>query len=309
MRSPHATHDGQLERHLESQKGVEASGAPERTMTRTGVRIAVAQCSREGVTMADRVALHELWVRRAVQQSASVVVFPELSLVARPRPEAIGTAAVDADESSLRSVARMSREVDIVAGFVERGPTTHHLAHGYWSAGHLVHVHRTVHGVPRVATQDVMAGNTFEVFRTALGTTGIASAADSQHLSVAYLYAAQGAGVLLLMPSPAPGRDVAKASHAGLEDVTHRFYAQMLTLYVVVAQWSNEHDSASKVIAPDGTTVARLDGHHEGLLLAEFDPQLVARERSRNPLLRDERWGLVLRHLADRVRLAPFERP
>jgi predicted amidohydrolase len=57
----------------------------------------------------------------------------------------------------------------------------------------------------------------------------------------------------------------------------------------------------SEVVAPDGTVVARAREFDEDLAFAEIDLRLAARERARNPILRDERHDLVLRHLAERV--------
>ncbi|HEV8228673.1 MAG TPA: hypothetical protein VGQ86_01855, partial [Candidatus Limnocylindria bacterium] len=54
----------------------------------------------------------------------------------------------------------------------------------------------------------------------------------------------------------------------------------------------------------DGTVVARAPDFEEHLLVAEIDPDLIARERDRNPLLRDERPDLVQSHLSLRTRLA-----
>ena len=55
------------------------------------------------------------------------------------------------------------------------------------------------------------------------------------------------------------------------------------------------------MIAPDGTIAARAKEFEEDLLVADIDPELVARERARNPLLRDERPDLVFRVLAERM--------
>jgi hypothetical protein len=41
--------------------------------------------------------------------------------------------------------------------------------------------------------------------------------------------------------------------------------------------------------------------------VADLDPELVARERARNPLLRDERPDLVFRVLAERMGLRVAE--
>jgi predicted amidohydrolase len=88
-----------------------------------------------------------------------------------------------------------------------------------------------------------------------------------------------------------------------------RFYAQYLTLYVVFVNRVGHEDGiafwgGSEVVAPDGTVIARAPEFDEHLLLAEIDPDLVARERDRNPLIRDERPDLVQGHLGRRTRLA-----
>ena len=55
----------------------------------------------------------------------------------------------------------------------------------------------------------------------------------------------------------------------------------------------------------DGTVIARAPEFEEHLLVAEIDPDLVARERDRNPLIRDERPDLVQSHLGRRTGLVP----
>jgi predicted amidohydrolase len=85
-----------------------------------------------------------------------------------------------------------------------------------------------------------------------------------------------------------------------------RFYAQYLTVYVVFANRVGHEDGigfwgGSEVIGPDGTVCARAKEWEEELLVTDLDPELVARERARNPLLRDERPDLVFRVLAERM--------
>jgi predicted amidohydrolase len=81
-----------------------------------------------------------------------------------------------------------------------------------------------------------------------------------------------------------------------------RFYAQYLTLYVIFVNRVGIEDGVafwggSEVVAPDGTVVARAPDFAEDLLMAEVDEHLVARERDRNPLIRDERPDIVLAQL------------
>jgi predicted amidohydrolase len=113
--------------------------------------------------------------------------------------------------------------------------------------------------------------------------------------------------------SASPGRGVAEGGDLGTAEscrMMDAFYAQYLTVYVVFASRVGNEDGiafwgGSEVVAPDGTVVARAPEFDEHLLVAEIDPALAIRERARNPLLRDERPDLVLRHLAERVGVPP----
>jgi predicted amidohydrolase len=101
----------------------------------------------------------------------------------------------------------------------------------------------------------------------------------------------------------AEGGDLGTAESCRLMD---RFYAQYLTAYVIFANRVGHEDGVgfwggSEVVAPDGTVAARAKEFEEDLVFAEIDPALAARERARNPLLRDERVDLVLRHLSERT--------
>jgi NAD+ synthase (glutamine-hydrolysing) len=112
-------------------------------------------------------------------------------------------------------------------------------------------------------------------------------------------------------PSSSPGRGVAEGGDLGTAEscrLMDRFYAQYLTLYVLFANRVGHEDGiafwgGSEVVAPDGSVVERAPDFEEHLLVAEIDPDLVARERDRNPLIRDERPDLVQSHLSRRTGL------
>src|SRR5437762_3429301 len=137
---------------------------------------------------------------------------------------------------------------------------------------------------------------------------------DLWHVSTPYLLAAAGAS-LVFCPSASPGRGVAEGGDLGTAEscrLMDRFYAQYLTIYVVYANRVGHEDGiafwgGSEIVAPDGTVVARAPEFDEHLLVGEIDTELVARERARNPLLRDAREDIVLRNLASRLGL-PLDR-
>lgn len=282
------------------------------------MKIAIAQCAPAIGAVRRNLEMHRDWIERARAGGARLVVFPELSLTGYYLKDLAADVACAPDDPVLAPLAEASREIDVVAGFVERSKDAKlHIAQGYWSGGVLRHVHRKVY-LPTYGIFDdgryFGPGAGFETFESAIGTAGMAICEDLWHVSVPYLYAVGGAGVIL-SPAASPGRGVAEGGDLGTAAscrMMDHFYAQYLTVYVVFANRVGTEDGigfwgGSEVVAPDGTVVARATEFAEELLFAEIDPALLARERARNPLLRDERPDLVFAALAGRMGLRVSE--
>ena len=272
-------------------------------------KIAIAQCAPALGAFKRNMAMHTDWIGRARSAKADLVIFPELSLTGYYLKDLAGDLACRSDDELLRPLADASREIDVCAGFVERGNDARlHIAQGYWSKGRLVNVHRKVY-LPTYGIFDdgryFGPGERFEVFASAAGPAGIAICEDLWHISVPYTYAATGA-TIVFSPASSPGRGVAEGGDLGTSEscrLMDRFIAQYLTLYVVFANRVGHEDGiafwgGSEIVAPDGTVVGRAPDFEEHLLVADVDPDLVGRERDRNPLIRDERADLVVSHLA-----------
>jgi NAD+ synthase (glutamine-hydrolysing) len=282
------------------------------------IRIAIAQCAPALGAVKRNLDMHEKWIARARAAGARLVIFPELSLTGYYLKDLAADVACAADDPQLARIAEASRDIDISAGFVERSADAKlHIAQGHWSGGKLVHVHRKVY-LPTYGIFDdgryFGPGDRFETYRWAGGTTGVAICEDLWHVSTPYLYAAAGA-TIVLAPSASPGRGVAEGGDLGTAEscrLMDRFYASYLTVYVVYVNRVGHEDGiafwgGSEIVAPDGTVAARAPEFDEELLIGEIDPELVARERARNPLMRDEREDIVLRNIAGRLGL-PVDR-
>lgn len=276
------------------------------------MKIAIAQCAPALGAVQRNVALHRERIAQAKAAGAQLIVFPELSLTGYYLKDLAADVACSADDAVLAPIAEASRDIDVSAGFVERSADAKlHIAQGYWSGGALRHVHRKVY-LPTYGIFDdgryFGPGDRFATFESAAGTAGIAICEDLWHLSVPYLYAVGGANVIF-SPSASPGRGVAEGGDLGTAAscrLMDQFYAQYLTVYVVFANRVGHEDGVgfwggSEVVAPDGTVVARAAEFEEALLIADLDLALVARERARNPILRDERPDLVFSALAQRM--------
>jgi NAD+ synthase (glutamine-hydrolysing) len=272
-------------------------------------QISIAQCAPALGAFRRNLDLHRELIERARADGSQLVVFPELSLTGYYLKDLANDLACTADDERLAPLAEASRRIDVLAGFVERSPDARlHIASGYWSGGRLVHVHRKVY-LPTYGIFDDAryfgAGERFETFESTAGRAGIAICEDLWHVSAPYLYALQGATVVFA-PSASPGRGVAEGGDLGTAEscrLMDRYLAQYLTLYVVYANRVGLEDGisfwgGSEIVAPDGSVLARAPEFEPALLSAELDTGLVARERARNPLLRDEREDIVLQHLA-----------
>jgi predicted amidohydrolase len=282
------------------------------------IRIAIAQCAPALGAVKRNLDMHEKWIARAKAAGARLVIFPELSLTGYYLKDLAADVACAADDPQLAPIAEASRDIDISAGFVERSADAKlHIAQGHWSGGKLVHVHRKVY-LPTYGIFDdgryFGPGDRFETYTWEGGTTGVAICEDLWHVSTPYLYAAAGA-TIVLAPSASPGRGVAEGGDLGTAEscrLMDRFYASYLTVYLVYVNRVGHEDGiafwgGSEIVAPDGTVAARAPEFDEELLIGEIDPELVARERARNPLLRDEREDIVFRNIAGRLGL-PFDR-
>ena len=282
------------------------------------MKIAIAQCAPALGAVKRNLEMHREWISKAKRNGAKLVVFPELSLTGYYLKDLAADVACAADDARLAPIAAASRDIDVIAGFVERSKDAKlHIAQGYWSGGALRHVHRKVY-LPTYGIFDdgryFGPGPGFTTFESAIGTAGMAICEDLWHLSVPYVDAVGGASVIF-SPSASPGRGVAEGGDLGTAAscrMMDQFYAQYLTVYIVFANRVGHEDGiafwgGSEVVAPDGTVVGRAKEFEEELLLAEIDPALVARERARNPLLRDERPDLVFKVLAERMGLRVAE--
>jgi len=109
-------------------------------------RVAIAQCAPALGAFKRNLQMHAEWIGRARAAKADLVIFPELSLTGYYLKDLAGDLACRADDERLAPLADASRDIDVCAGFVERGSDARlHIAQGYWSKGRLVNVHRKVY--------------------------------------------------------------------------------------------------------------------------------------------------------------------
>ena len=173
------------------------------------LRLALAQIDTGLGTVTANLEQHRRIIAEAVQGRAELVVFPELSLTGYLLRDLVPEVACTLESETLGALCEMSREIDIVVGFVEESPE--HLfynAAAYLSGGQVRHVHRKVY-LPTYGMfeegRDFASGSQIRSFDCVAGRAGLLICEDAWHPSSAFLLTQQQAQ-LLFVPSSGPSR-------------------------------------------------------------------------------------------------------
>ncbi len=253
---------------------------------------------------------HLALAKRAWQDGADLLVFPELSLTGYALQDLVPSVACRPapDDPVFKRLLEASRDLDLVAGFVEEDSRHRfYIASAYLSQGDILHVHRKVY-LPTYGMFDegrfLDAGDQVRAFNTRFGRAGLLICEDFWHASPPYLLWLDGAD-LMLFSSASPGRGLTgepRLSSSAWVEHTNRAYANLFTTFVAHANRTGFEDGlnfwgGSTVFDPDGTLLVQAPYYEEALTCAEIDLNQMHRTRARLPLLRDERPELVQREL------------
>lgn len=253
---------------------------------------------------------HLVLIQEARSSGADLILFPELSLTGYVLQDLTPIVARKpaVDEPIFRPLLEASQELDILVGFVEEDNRHRfYIAAAYLSRGEIVHVHRKVY-LPTYGLFDegrfFAWGNDVRAFDTRFGRAGVLICEDFWHASPPYLLWLDGAD-LFLFTSASPGRglsDAPQLESARWVEHINRAYASLFTSFVAHANRVGYEDGlnywgGSTVFDPNGSLLAKGPYHQEALTFASVDLNQLHRTRTRLPLLRDERTGLVMREM------------
>jgi predicted amidohydrolase len=273
--------------------------------------VALAQIDTKLGDVEANLEKHLQWIEDARERGANLILFPELSLTGYSLQDLAPTVArrPTIEDPTFAPLLEASKGIDVLVGFVEADARHRfYIAAAYLSQGKLLHVHRKVY-LPTYGLFDegrfFAWGDRVQAFDTRFGRFGVLVCEDFWHTSPPYLLWLDGAEVLLLISS-SPGRGL-----SGEEDVlasarwverANQVYASLFTIFAVHTNRVGFEDGLTfwgggTVFDPDGRRLAHAPYHEEALTLAELDLTQLQRTRSRLPLLRDERTGLVQREL------------
>lgn len=273
------------------------------------LNLALAQLNTQLGNVAANLEKHLAFIGDARQNGADLIIFPELSLTGYTLQDLVPSVAISPamDDPIFSQLARESREIDIVVGFVnEDSRHRFFISAAYLSKGEITHVHNKVY-LPSYGIFDekrfLAAGDRFRAFDTRWGRAGILICEDFWHASSPYLLWQDGADILL-MTSASPGRGVTddQLGSAKWVETINQTYAGLFTCFVAHTNRVGFEDGlnfwgGSTVFDPDGKLIVKAPNDIETVTYANLDLAQLRRTRSRLPLLRDEQPELVLREL------------
>jgi NAD+ synthase (glutamine-hydrolysing) len=256
---------------------------------------------------------HLAMIEQAAAQGVQLLMFPELSLTGYTLQDMVYEVAhrPTAEDPVFKPLLDASRAhaIDLTVGFVEEDSRHRfYISQAYLSGGEVVHVHHKVY-LPTYGMFDegryFAWGDTVQAFNTRFGRIGMLICEDFWHASPPYLLWIDGAD-LLLLHSASPGRgldDGSKLRSARWVEQINQAYASLFTSFVAHCNRVGFEDGlnfwgGSSIADPDGEFLANGPYFDEALLVHEIDLNQLHRTRSRLPLLRDERTGLLNRELA-----------
>ena len=271
------------------------------------LNLALAQINPQLGRVEANLEKHLATIRSAQEAGADLLIFPELSLTGYVLQDLVPVVAhrPTADDPVFGPLLEASRAIDLMVGFVEEDQRNRfYIASAYLSGGALLHVHRKVY-LPTYGLFDegrfFAPGGGVRAFDTRFGRVGMLICEDFWHASPPYLLWLDGADLFLLQ-SASPGRglsDAPQLESARWVDHINRAYASLFTAFVAHTNRVGFEDGlnfwgGAAVYDPNGEVLAHGPYHQEALLQVEIDLNQLHRTRSRLPLLRDERPGLVL---------------
>jgi predicted amidohydrolase len=270
------------------------------------MRVALAQINTKLGLVQANLEKHLEYIEAAKKEAADIIVFPELSLTGYVLQDLATTVAIHRDRPTpeFQQMLDASREIDIVFGFVEEDERNRFfISSAYTSEGKILHIHQKVY-LPTYGLFDegrfFAWGDDIQAFDTRFGRVGMLICEDFWHASPPYLLWLDGADIFFLVSS-SPGRGITNQGEVGTSrwvDHINRAYASLFTSFVLHSNRVGYEDGlhfwgGASAYDPNGVQLVRAGSIEECLVIADLDLNQLHRTRSRLPLLRDERTGLV----------------
>lgn len=275
------------------------------------LRVAAAQIAPTLGDVDANVTKHLSFIARARDASVDMLVFPELSLtgynMGASTPELAIGLQTPLTHPALKRIADAAGAMRVVVGFVEEG----YGAQFFNSAavvheGELSFVHRKLNLANYGDMQEAKVfaqGRYIEpVAITSQFTAAILLCSDMWNPPLVHIAALHGATLLVVPTNSSIDGASGDTTKPARWDLVLGFYASLYGLPIVFANRVGTEGTfhfwgGSRVLDAHGTEVARIDGDHEDLLVADIDYLEVRRARFELPTVRDSNLALIHREI------------
>lgn len=274
------------------------------------VTVGLAQFAPKIGDITHNLKLHLEHIQAAKAQGVNLLLFPELSLTGYNLQDLVYEVALTPDSPVFRPLLEASAEhnMDLMVGFVNTDNRARYfIAAAYLSGGKVAHIHHKVY-LPTYTMFDegryFALGDDVKAFDTRFGRIGMLICEDFWHASPPYLLWLDRAD-LLLFQSASPGRGLDasdRLSSSRWVQLVNQAYGSLFTNFILHCNRVGYEDGlnfwgGSTIVDPDGEVLITGPLHEPALIVKTIDLNQLRRTRSRLPLLRDERTGLLTREL------------
>lgn len=247
--------------------------------------------------------LMETYIKKAVNQECSIIVFPELSLSGYLLEDLVSDVAITEIPKLL---LEWSKEISIIFGAVELGKDYQlYNSSFYLEDGKLIHTHRKIY-LPTYGMFDegryFKAGNEIKAFDTKYGRFGILICEDMWHSTSSYILAQDGA-THIFVSSSSPARGFGEEFSIKKEWDSLNFSAAVSNgVFVTFVNRTGVEDGVSfwggsKVFGPAGEKLNTAVLFKEEGIEVKLDKESLKRARITSPA-KDEKISLVFKELS-----------
>ncbi|MCI0695582.1 hypothetical protein L0337_26705 [candidate division KSB1 bacterium] len=276
--------------------------------------IALAQIDCRLADLEANLQTHLELAMAAKQQSAQLIVFPELGLTGYHLQERAAEVALTEQAKFLDPLREQSRQIDILIGLVLESPD-HRVYNSalYFSGGKILQRHDKVYLPtygPFEEGKHFARGDRLAAFDNAFSRCGILICEENWHPSAAHLLWIDGAKIFFSIHCSSTGNAASKpplvaepATSPGACRLLSQFYARMFAAYFIFvnrigAEGPFHFWGGSQILNPFGEIEATAKYGERDLLIHTLDLEKIREARLKMPLRRDEDVALTIRELA-----------
>ena len=246
---------------------------------------------------------HKDFIERAIEDKASLIVFPEMSMTGYHLKDLTHELCVRPGYEKLRDIVKQSMQIDVVIGFPEMDENFRcYISSAYCSKGEIIQIHRKIflpiNGMFN-DSKNFTAGRELTVFHAEQLNMGLLICRDMWHEEAVTSYVKKDVQCLLI-PSNISLRNI-DSSGPSIDSFVERMvigYAEKNAIYVIYVNRVGFEEGicfygGSMVADPFGKIVTKSPFLEESLLYADVDPLVIERKIRILPLHYDRKDSIV----------------